>query len=193
MLRLYPPWGLWGRGLDCWRMLWFGLGFGSTVILCWSWRTNQLMFPDFLSGFWPRKEIPWLSICAWNKENCNKCVEQKELKHHKRRVRGTEPGGPCCTSMNAEPRCLLRHCLRGQGSMWETIIATMCSLSHLDTLFQGPVVGLGVLFFVTKCCCSAMVEHSSWLTPAEVFQALWFPNWLHRSNLGCCASWHKVC
>lgn len=38
-------------------------------------------------------------------------------------VRGTELGGPRCTSVNAWPHCLLRHCLRGQGSSCKTIIA----------------------------------------------------------------------
>lgn len=62
-------------------MVW--LEFGGTAILCWSCRSNQLMFPDFVSGFWPRKMTPLLSRCAWDRENCNECGEQKEPQHCK--------------------------------------------------------------------------------------------------------------
>lgn len=110
------------------------------------------MFPGFLSGFWPRKRTPLWTRCAWHRENCTERGEQKELKHSKWRVRGADLEGPRCTSVSAWPHCLLRHCLRGQESSWETLMA------QFVPLFQGPVVGLGVLVCVTQCCCSL------WLT-----------------------------
>lgn len=182
--------GFGGRGLDCWEILWFGWAFEGMVILCWSWRSNQLMFPDLLSAFWPRKATPLLSRCAWDREDCSECGEQKEPKHCNWKVRGAELAGPRCPSVSAWPHCTAMH---GQATLWETIFATTCSAAQLVPVFQGPVMGLEVLFCVTQCHCSAMVEHSSWLTHLKFSKHGGFPSWLHRSSLGCCASWHKVC
>lgn len=182
--------GVWGERLGLLGDFVVWLAFEGMVILCWSWRSNQLMFPDLLSAFWPRKAIPLLGRCAWDKEDCSEGGEQKGPKHCEWRVREAELGGPRCPSVSAWPHCTAMH---GQAALWEIIIATTCSAAQLVPAFQGPVMGLGVLFWVTQCHCSAMVEHSSWLTHLKFSKRGGFPSWLHRSSLGCCLSWHKVC